>query len=450
MKGVAAMQPTKNWGKLTWQEKREERFKRWLSPDVKFASPEAERLYKERVTRFTKAIKLEKPDRVPVIIPVQFFPSVYAGYNLGTVMHDYGKLKEAWLKFLHDFEADSFLPPSLLVLPAKVLEMIDFKLLKWPGYNLADDTPTYQFVEGEYMPAEDYDALIYDPADYLQRYFLPRAAGAFKPFAKLAPLTPFVAIPVGYVGQFADPEIQKAYQTLFEAGQETMKWAMAVGEISQTGLAAGYPNIWGGMSQAPFDMVGDFLRGTRGIMMDMFQRPDKLQAAMARLVPIAISEAVRSADASDCPIIFIPLHKGTGGFMSNNQFGEFYWPTLREVMMGLINEGLVPLPFAEGNYEPRLEIIKDMPRTSTIWFFEHMDMAKAKKIVGVDTCLAGNVPVTMMVTGKPEEVKEHCRQLIEVCAPGSGYILTAGAYMDIGNPENLRAMMAAAKEYGKY
>ena len=266
---------------------------------------------------------------------------------------------------------------------------------------------------------------------------------------KLAPLTPFVAIPVGYVAQFADPEIRKTYETLFDAAQEAIKWAMAVGELSQIGLSSGYPNIWGGMSQAPFDMVGDFLRGTHGIMMDMFQRPDKLKEAMARLTPIAISEAVSSANASGCPIIFIPLHKGTGGFMSNKQFEEFYWPTLKEVMMGLINEGLVPLPFAEGNYEPRLEIIKDLPRSSTIWFFEHMDMAKAKKILG-HTCIAGNVPVTMMVTGQSAEVKERCRQLIEICAPGSGYILTAGAWMDIGNADNLRAMMEAAKEYGVY
>lgn len=434
---------------MSWEEKREERFKRWLSPGIKFNSPEAEKFYKERVTRFVKAIKLENPDRVPVMIPVQFYPSVYGGYNLGTVMHDYAKMKEAWLKFLNDFEADSFLPPSL-VLPARVMEMIDFKLLKWPGGELPEDTPSYQFVEGEYMPAEEYDALIYDPADYLQRYFLPRAAGVFKPFSKLARLTPFVAIPVGYVAQFADPEIRKAYETIFEASQEAVMWAMAVGEMSQIGLSAGYPNIWGGMSQAPFDMVGDFLRGTRGIMMDMFQRPDKLQEAMAKLVPVAISDAVASADVSGCPIIFIPLHKGTGGFMSNKQFEEFYWPTFKEVMMGLVNEGLVPLPFAEGNYEPRLEIIADMPRSSTVWFFEHMDMAKAKKIVGANTCIAGNVPVTMMVTGKPEEVKEHCRKLIEVCAPGSGYIMTAGAWMDIGNPDNLRAMMEAAKEYGVY
>jgi hypothetical protein len=51
---------------MTWEERREERFKRWLSPAIKFDSPEAEKLYKERVTRFIRAIKLEKPDRVDI------------------------------------------------------------------------------------------------------------------------------------------------------------------------------------------------------------------------------------------------------------------------------------------------------------------------------------------------------------------------------------------------
>jgi len=406
----------------------------------------AEQVFKEREQRLKDAVEVKTPDRVPISIGLNYHPAKLAGTTTWIAYYDFPTWKQIYIK-----AAIHYQPDRLFVVPnhsGLVLEALDYKQMRWPGHGVSNYS-THQFVEGEYMPAEDYDSLISDPADYLLRYFLPRSAGAFKPFAKFAPLTPFVAIPVGYVAQFADPEIRKTYETIFEAGQEAIKWAMVVGEVSQIGLSAGFPNIWGGMSQAPFDMVGDFLRGTRGIMMDMFQRPDKLQAAMARLVPIAISEAVRSADASDCPIIFIPLHKGTGGFMSNKQFEEFYWPTLKEVMMGLIDEGLVPLPFAEGNYEPRLEIIKDLPRSSTIWFFEHMDMAKAKKILG-HTCIAGNVPVTMMVTGKPTEVKERCRQLIETCAPGSGYILTAGAWMDVGNHENLRAMMEAAKEYGVY
>jgi uroporphyrinogen-III decarboxylase len=108
------------------------------------------------------------------------------------------------------------------------------------------------------------------------------------------------------------------------------------------------------------------------------------------------------------------------------------------------------MPFAEGNYEPRLEIIKDMPRSSMVWWFEHMDMARAKEVLGETACIAGNVPVTVLCTGTPQEVKERCRRLIEICAPDGGYILTGGATMDRGNADNLRAVMEAAKEFGVY
>jgi uroporphyrinogen-III decarboxylase len=85
-----------------------------------------------------------------------------------------------------------------------------------------------------------------------------------------------------------------------------------------------------------------------------------------------------------------------------------------------------------------------------IWYFEYMDMAQAKATVGKKNCIAGNLPISIMVTGTVKDVKEGCRQLIETCAPGSGYILSAAASMDQGKIENLHAMMDAAKEYGKY
>ena len=97
------METGKKWADLTWQEKREERFKRWLSPEgVKFIDQEAERLYKERVTRFIKAIKMEEPDRVPVMLPVHSFPAYYAGADFRTIMYDYDVMRKAWIKFMDD------------------------------------------------------------------------------------------------------------------------------------------------------------------------------------------------------------------------------------------------------------------------------------------------------------------------------------------------------------
>ena len=77
-------------------------------------------------------------------------------------------------------------------------------------------------------------------------------------------------------------------------------------------------------------------------------------------------------------------------------------------------------------------------------------MAKAKKVLGDVACIAGNVPASLLVTSTPDAVKEACRRLIEICAPGGGYILTGGAGMNKGNPDNLHAMMDAAREFGTY
>jgi hypothetical protein len=50
---------------LTKEQKREQRLQRWLSPPgVTFRDSKAEKLYKERVTRFMKAFLCMEPDRV--------------------------------------------------------------------------------------------------------------------------------------------------------------------------------------------------------------------------------------------------------------------------------------------------------------------------------------------------------------------------------------------------
>jgi uroporphyrinogen-III decarboxylase len=84
------------------------------------------------------------------------------------------------------------------------------------------------------------------------------------------------------------------------------------------------------------------------------------------------------------------------------------------------------------------------------WVFDQTDVAKAKLILGKTCCISGNVSSSMVVTGDFKMVKEYCRKVIGTCAPRGGCILAGGAQVDEGNPENLRAMLEAAKEYGTY
>jgi hypothetical protein len=445
------MEGVSNWKELTPQQKREARFKKWLNPPgIKFNSKEAESQYKTRVTRFINALKVQEGDRVPCLLPAGYFPAYYAGYDLKTVMYDYNKQRDAWLKFIKDFgDMDSFTGTGL-VLPAPALEMIDHKLHKWPGRGVGDDVAMYQFVEGEYIKADEYDKLIKDPTDFLLRTFMPREAGAFAPLAELPHLTPFVGIPVFYLSGFGNPRVQSALKAMMQAGEEVLKWNKSVAEVSATAMAAGYPPFSGGLSGAPFDTLADMWRGTKGIVMDMFRQPEKILEAVDRITPIIIDDAINAAERMVSPVVMMPLHKGDKTFMSQAQFDKFYWPTFKKVLMGLINEGLVPMPFAEGNYEPRLETIAEMPPGSMAWYFEHMDMAHAKKTVGKTNCIMGNLSISTMAKGTPADVKAGCRKLIETCAAGGGYILTSSASMDNGDIANLHAMMDAAKEYGVF
>ncbi|HLB30136.1 MAG TPA: uroporphyrinogen decarboxylase family protein [Gammaproteobacteria bacterium] len=438
----------KEWGLLTWQEKRQRRFARWLKPaEVKFDSPAAEQLYQQRVGRFIDAICLREGDRVPVILPVGTYPAYHAGTTLKAMIYDYEELRRVWYKFIGDFELDTFHGPALIH-PGKVLEMVDIKTLKWPGHGLGDSVSIAQFVEGENMTANEYEDFINDPLDFYLRCYLPRTWGVFAPFRKIGRHLSTHDVAYQILGFASDPEFVAAFDTLRRAGEEHRKWRAVVMEISNRILGMGIPPIRGQMTSAPFDNIGDLLRGTREIAMDMYRRPDDIHRAMDKLAPLLVKRVLSQADASICPLVFMPLHKGDDAFMSDQQFRTFYWPSFRWVMMQLIEEGMTPFLFAEGKYNNRLEVIRDLPKGSVIWHFDQTDMFRAKEVLGDVACIAGNIPASLLCTGAPEMVRENCIQLIERCGKGGGYILTGGASIDKGNPDNLRAMTEAAKECG--
>jgi len=163
-----------------------------------------------------------------------------------------------------------------------------------------------------------------------------------------------------------------------------------------------------------------------------------------------IALGVEAARSIGRPLVFIPLHKGADGFMSDRQYKTFYWPTLKKMILGFIDEGLVPFLFAEGEYSTRLEVIRDVPVGRTIWHFDFTDMAQAKEALGGIACIAGNVPISLLNTGTPGEVKDYCKGLIDVAGKGGGFIMTSGGVIDKAKPENVGAMIEFTKEYGVY
>ncbi|UCE55311.1 MAG: uroporphyrinogen decarboxylase [Desulfobacterales bacterium] len=433
-------------------QRQDERFEIWLSGDgIPFIDSEAAATYQERVTLIKDAIQLRQiPARIPICPSAGFFPIQYAGITMYDAMYDYEALKKAWEVYHQDLEPDAYNGPTTIV-PGKVLDTLDLRLYQWPGHGVAKDRE-YQYVEDEYMKAEEYQDLIDDPTAFFLTVYFPRIFGALKSFETLPlfpPLNEIPLVPPTFM-RFGTEQMQSSFQSLGQAGEESLRWRTAVGEVNMRIMGKGFPSFSGGFTKAPFDVIGDSLRGTKGVMLDMFRYPDELKEACERLTPIMVKCGAAACRANGHIMPFIPLHKGADGFMSDEQFRTFYWPTLRKLIIGLINEGMVPLLFAEGSYNERLDVICDIPKGKAVWWFDRTDMKRAKQTVGQVACLAGNMPLDLLCTGTPSQVKSYCKNLIHVAGTQGGFIFSSGAGMQGSKAENVKTMIACAKEYGVY
>jgi uroporphyrinogen-III decarboxylase len=419
--------------------------------DISFENEEAKAGFQERWSLIKDAVQMKRvPKRVPICPSAGSFPLEYAGVTWKEAMYDFETLFTAYEKYQRDFGPDTSSNGGEIV-SGRTLEILDLKLGPWAGQGLPDDKG-YQYVEEDFLKADEYQDLIDDPTGWFMTVYFPRIFGGLEGF-KDFPIAPLIheipVIPVLTI-PFAVNPLASSIEKLLEASKDSHTWSEVIDRIVTSLMGMGYPILEGGFTKAPFDVLGDTLRGTKEIMMDLFRRPEEVLEACDRLTPIMIKAGVKLCEESDNPLCFIPLHKGADGFVSDEQFRTFYWPTLRKLIIGLIDQGVVPLLFAEGGYNSRLEIISDLPRGKVIWHFDRTDMKRAKETVGKNACIMGNVPVSLLHAGTPDTIKDYCRDLIDVAGKEGGYIFSTGAGMESSNPENVKAMIDFAKTYGVY
>jgi hypothetical protein len=437
-----------NWNSLSAAEKRKIRLEAWVRADgIQFESPEARKKYQQKATLFKDAVELEKlPERVPVAGLGGAFIYRRAGVPQVATMYDRWKeAAEAAIKFHKDFDPDSC--AMLFLMSGSSMELLGQTNMKWAGCGLPDDVQ-YQFLEQEYMKADEYDHFLKDPSDYVLRRFIPRMYTGLKGLEKLCQFSSNgIEVGTRFIYPFLDPDVQEALNNMKKAAELTM----IPGRIMMEGMgriaAMGYPSLSTGFGAAPFDILGDTLRGTRGIMADLYRCPEKVLAASEKILNLM---PVPNVPLGQPPFILMPLHKGDDTHISRKQFEKFYWPTFKQTMLNMVEEGLIPAPFAEGTYNQRLDYLTELPEKSVLWFFDRTDMHKAKDVLRGHSPIMGNVPITLIATGTAEQVKERCRDLIDYCGKEGGYILCSGTQLDDATEETVQALIGFSKEYGVY
>jgi hypothetical protein len=230
----------------------------------------AGQLYQERDQRARDAIELRVPDRVPFWVNVNI--QAYTGIQNSAAYYDPLGWKRAMRKIAIDMEpdmCDAGLPTS-----GAAWETLDIKNRLWPGATLPPDYE-YQFIEGEWMKADEYDMFLSDPSGFMMRRYLPRIFGALLPLTQLPPTE--VMLYQGFeamLPMFARPEFTEMGKRLAKAGKQMGDFRKTIGdsyeELAQLGFPAWAPtSSGGGAGGAPFDAVTAFLRGMQGSMMDM-------------------------------------------------------------------------------------------------------------------------------------------------------------------------------------
>jgi uroporphyrinogen-III decarboxylase len=206
-----------------------------------------------------------------------------------------------------------------------------------------------------------------------------------------------------------------------------------------------------GILKAPFDILADKLRGYKGLCMDLFRQPKKVLAACEALAPHLLKVALMGADPDKNVPIGLWMHRGCVPFISPDQFEKYYWPTLKWITEELWARGHQTLYYAEGEWNPNLKWLAQLPERSIVYHVDRGDVAEVHRALGEKFCISGGIPNDLLAFGSPDDVRACCKKVIDTVARDGGYIMDASAIMqDDTKAENLRALTEFTREYGVY
>lgn len=423
----------------------------WFVKDVSTENIEksAQDLFNERIQRVEDAVALKESDRVPITPMLGALPYFLDNCTYKDSMYNYSRAGEALVKFYNDFKPDA--TTHLAFTSGRANEIAQSQMIDWPGRpgTRVPDFSTYQVHEREYMNQDEYPEVLNDFTGFMIRKYIPRAFPALKGLSDIR-FVPSIVLNTTPLGSMYSPAAAEAYEILAKIGKEDAIAAEASSIVTNQLVANGFPPFMTGAGEVPFDIIGDYFRGTMATLTDQIECPDEMEAFCYRLADIQI-ESYSYFNHVPLPVkrVFFPMHKGMDGFMSDAMYEKLYWKPLKKIILALVDMGVTPVLYTEGKYFTRLEQLSDLPKGKAIVHFEQTDMVKAKKIVGDVACISGNLPIYLLEYGTKQQVIDECKRLIDICAPGGGYIFDTDGSIDNAKRENVEAMFDTVMTYGK-
>lgn len=334
------------------------------------------------------------PERVPISAKLPFEACIdYAGLSMVKAQWTFEGAEDAYDILCRKIHTDAMPVGGEEKNPAV------FKILDSQGYQVTS-SGSIQHSDCVTLFSEEYDRFIENPMDFFMEKVLPRM---FKGLDCDAAQRSFI---------------------LAKASTAFNERAVQVGQLTQKlGKKYGFFTPPAGSSavvRAPFDLLGDFLRGFKGISSDLRRMPEKIGMACDALLPFQIFRGLPQ-NVSVLGSTFIPLH--FAGYIRPKDFENIYWPSLKKFIEYLYCHGQVCQLFCENDWMRYLDYLYELP-PATRFIFEYGDAQKIKDTLGKKHIISGLYPLTYLKTATKQKCIDKAKEYIDILAPGGNYIFS--------------------------
>jgi uroporphyrinogen-III decarboxylase len=372
------------------------------------------------VERIEAAIRLEKPDRVPLVPIIDMFSSRYGGITQHDMMFDVDKADLALQRTLDDLGGIDGFHFSYAGLGRTFLTIVPSPL-RMPGIDGVPVDEEFQFVEKSVMEPEEYAQI--------------EERGSGKWFIdKLRANHPELSSPVGIMKIFAGLTV------------DVLKNKRSIRRWRRKGVE---PLVGPNVTIIPIEATSMALRSFNDFILDLFRHPEEVKAGCRAMMKTFENLGMMMVLQSGIKRVFMGGTRTSASFISPRQFEEFALWQWMEMSEYFVAKGVTPILHLDSDWTDFFPYLKNLPKRKCVLNLDGTsDIFKAKEVLGDHMCIMGDVPAALLKLGEPEEVDEYCRKLITEVGADGGFVLSSGCTIPIdARPENVKAMLASVKSY---
>jgi len=370
----------------------------------------------ERMTadeRVWAAIRLERPDRVPVIPTLLPEPAAaLKGLKQAQIATDNRLVVETVFAVFDEYGGwenpypAAYTPIQLQALGADPMKM------RIPGRDLPEDHP-FQLDEQPILQPEDYDRIA----------------------------------EMGFDRFYYEDFLWRVTELKREELSTTLEQLAGGFELFGSECARrGTRPFFSAATLHPFFTLS-LMRSMVEFTKALYYDPEPVERALRRMTDDLVPRQLPLVRQSGIDLWMLTEERASGFFYPPRVFERFWWPYTREIVNAMWSEGIVTLFHLDQCWDRNIPYFKGLPRGSAVLELDGAtNIFAAADVLRGHLCLKGDVQAALLSVGRAEDVAAYCKRLVGEVGRSGGFILGSGCSVppDV-KPENFRSMIETGK-----